>query len=102
MRRSDTKLAMNDDQAETIGLTALGFLAEDPARLAGFLSKTGIGPDDLRASAREPALLAGVLDFLRSDESMLLVFTSTARLNPESIERAYVRLSGQEQEYRSI
>ena len=102
MRRSDTKSAMNNDQAETIGLTALGFLAEDPARLAGFLARSGIGPDDLRASAREPALLAGVLDFLRSDESMLLVFTSSARINPQSVEPAYIRLSGQDQEYRSI
>ena len=46
--------------------------------------------------------LAGVLDFLRSDESMLLVFTSSARIDPISVERAYIRLSGQNQEYRSI
>ena len=48
----------------------MAFLAEDAQRLGSFLTLTGLGPEDLRAQAREPRLLAAVLDHLRRDESL--------------------------------
>ncbi|MGD9667890.1 MAG: DUF3572 domain-containing protein [Hyphomicrobiaceae bacterium] len=82
------------DAAETIALRALAFLAGDGERLGRFLSLTGIGPDELRTQAREPHLLAGVLDHLMQDETLLLVFAADAGVRPEAIAAAHFALAG--------
>ena len=58
---------INRESAENLAISALAFLAADPERLGRFLSLTGIGPEAIRKSAREPAFLAGVLDHVVSD-----------------------------------
>ncbi len=80
------------DQAETIALQTLAFLAEDAQRLGNFLALTGLGPDELRAQAREPRLLAAVLDHLLRDESQLLVFAASYGVAPELIGQAHATL----------
>jgi hypothetical protein len=82
------------DAAETIALRALAFLAGDNERLGRFLALTGIGPDELRTQAREPHILAGVLDHLMQDETLLLVFSADAGVKPETIAAAYFALAG--------
>jgi Protein of unknown function (DUF3572) len=83
-----TKRELTYEEAETIALEALSFLAEDTARLARFLSMTGLGLADLRAGADNPCVLASVLGHLMEDESLLLVFSSSAGIAPESIGKA--------------
>jgi hypothetical protein len=73
------------DEATGAGLSALTFLAEDRARLVRFLDLTGIGPEELRQQAQSPALLAAVLEHMLADESLLLVFTATAGIDPERL-----------------
>lgn len=80
--------------AETLALRALTFLAADGERLGRFLSLTGIGPAELRKTASEAAMLAGVLEYLLQDETLLLVFASEAGLAPESIPAAHRALTG--------
>jgi len=80
------------DQAEVLALQALAFLAEDAQRLGNFLALTGLGPDELRAQAREPHLLAAVLDHLLRDESQLLVFAANYGVAPGLIGQAHVTL----------
>jgi hypothetical protein len=80
------------DQAETVALQALAFLAEDAQRLGSFLASTGLGPEQLRAQAREPLLLSAVLDHLMREESQLLVFAANYGLAPELIGRAHAVL----------
>ena len=80
--------------AETIALRALAFLASDSERLGRFLALTGIGPDELRTKAREPRMLAGVLDHLMGDETLLLVFATDTGLKTEAIASAYFILAG--------
>ena len=70
------------DEAEAIALMALGFLAEDEARLIRFVTATGVMPDQLRTAASSPATLVAVLDHMLADESQLLVFTSGAGVDP--------------------
>lgn len=82
------------DAAETIALRALAFLAGDGERLGRFLAITGLGPDELRAQAREPRMLAGVLDYLMQDETLLLVFAAENSIKPETIAAAYFALAG--------
>jgi Protein of unknown function (DUF3572) len=80
--------------AEAIAVKALGFLAGDPERLGAFLGLTGLGPENLRAAAREPGFLASVLDHVASDESLMLAFAGQAGLAPETVARAHRMLSG--------
>lgn len=77
------------DTAEGIGLAALGFLAEDMARLGHFLSLTGLGPDELRAEAGSPRMLAAVLEHLLGDEALLLSFTANCGYAPDSVVPAW-------------
>ena len=83
---------MSADDAETIAVAGLGFLAGRPEHLARFLAETGIGPHSIRAAAADPGFLAGVLAFLMNDEALLLEFTEHARLRPTLVAVAHHRL----------
>ena len=74
--------------AESIAIEGLTFLAGNPARLDRFLALSGLGRDNLRAAAGEPGFLAGVLDHLASDESLLLAFAANTRHAPATIAKA--------------
>ena len=76
------------DDAESIAVAALGFVAEDPETLGRFLGATGLGPQTLRAAAAEPGFLASVLEYLMGDEALLLVFAERHRLRPTMIAAA--------------
>lgn len=76
-------MTVTRQNAEIIAIQALGFLASDVERLGVFLANTGAGPDDIRAHAGDPAFLAGVIDHLLADESLLLVFCETAGIAPD-------------------
>jgi hypothetical protein len=86
---------MDADSAETIALSALAFLAEDPPRLGRFLALTGVGPDELRTHTRAPRILAAVLGHLLQDESLLLVFAATHDVAPELVAPAQALLEEQ-------
>jgi hypothetical protein len=82
------------DAAETIAIEALGFLAADPGRLGRFLAETGYDPGAIRSAATSPDFLAGVLDHLLADESLLLVFASQSGTEPKRIAAARRTLAG--------
>jgi hypothetical protein len=76
---------ISQDEAESLAIDMLRFLGEDVSRLAGFLAATGLGPADLRRQAGSTEFLAGVLDFVAADESLLLVFASERRIDPTTV-----------------
>ncbi len=82
--------------AEQLAVAALGFIAADHERLGRFLAATGIGPADIRAAARAPLFLAGVLDHLANNESELVAFARETGTAPEHVCRARERLAGRE------
>ncbi len=82
------------EQAQTIALKALGYLAADEERFEPFLGSTGLLAGDLRAGATDPAFLAGVLDYFLQNEALLLAFAASEELAPETIVRARLRLPG--------
>ncbi|MGL4440561.1 MAG: DUF3572 domain-containing protein [Bosea sp. (in: a-proteobacteria)] len=84
----------NNQDAEGMAINALGFLASDPERLGRFLSVTGLGPENLRAAAGEPAFLLSVLDYVASDESLLLALAGHLSIRPETITQARQRMAG--------
>jgi hypothetical protein len=82
-------------QATELAVQALGFLAGDSERLGGFLSQSGIDPQHIRAAAREPHFLAGVLDHVLADEAGLLIpFAAAEGIRPEDVAAARQALAG--------
>ena len=79
---------------ENLAVQALAFLAQDPERLGVFLSLSGVGPGDIRRAAADPGFLAGVLDHVASDETLLRAVAAHAGVSPETVERAHLALSG--------
>ena len=73
---------LSREEAEVIALKGLGFLANDPTRLQRFLALSGIDPANIREAAASPQFLAGLLQHLLEDESLLLTFTTEQDLDP--------------------
>jgi hypothetical protein len=82
------------EAAETLAIQALSFIAEEPERLNGFLDATGLTPDRLRESANAPDFLAGVLEHMLTNESLLLAFADSAAIDPAAVGRARNALGG--------
>jgi hypothetical protein len=91
-QRSSGRMRM--EEAESLAIMALGFIAAEETRLVRFLSVSGYAPADIRAEAGSPDFLAGVLDFLLGDESLLLVFTSHSDVDPADVAAASRCLGG--------
>ena len=79
---------LNQGEAERLAIEGLSFIAGDENRFARFLAVTGYDPKAIRAEAGSPDFLAGVLDFLLSDESQLLVFASHSGTDPALVGEA--------------
>lgn len=82
------------EDAETLALRALAFLAAEPERLEPFLSATGLSPQTLRAAAGEQGFLASVLEHVSGSDDLLLEFASNLAIRPEAVVRARETLSG--------
>jgi hypothetical protein len=82
------------DNAETVAIQALGWIAADEERLARFMGLAGLSVDELRVRAAEPDFLGGVLDFVLENESLLVEFAGVAGLKPEALLRLRRELPG--------
>ena len=76
------------EAAESLAIQALTFLGGDQERLARFLAVSGIGPQSIRSAARHAGFLAGVLEYLATDEALLLAFAAEAQVAPSEIDKA--------------
>jgi hypothetical protein len=76
------------EAAEMLAIQALGFIAAEPERLDAFLGATGLTLERLRESATAPDFLAGVLEHMLADESLLLAFAESAAIDPAAVARA--------------
>jgi len=83
-----TRSAQTREAAEILAIQALAFIAEEPERLATFLSVTGITVEGVREAAGESGFLAGVLEHMLADENLLLAFADSAGIDPAGIARA--------------
>jgi hypothetical protein len=84
------------DDAETIALQALAYLADDPQRLARFLALTGTDAGQLRTQAGAPDFQVAVLDYILGDESLLLTFCQESGIDPAVVAPAHALLSRQQ------
>jgi hypothetical protein len=82
------KHAPSREQAEALATQAFGFIAAEPERIMRFLSLTGIAAESVRRAASEPGFLPAVLDYLLSDESLLVAFATESGIKPEDVAKA--------------
>lgn len=85
---------MTEEQAQTIALQALSFLARDNELLEQFLLNTGLTLQELRSRVGEPELLGGVLDAILVNDQVLLAFCNASSLSPNTILKARQSLPG--------
>ena len=85
---------MEQKSAEILAINALGFLASEPERLGRFLALSGIGPEALKQNAANPEFLAGVVDYVLADESLLFLFAESQGIRVEEAQKARRALPG--------
>jgi hypothetical protein len=66
----------------------LGYLAGSEEELQRLIMTTGMDSEALKQSALSRAGLAGLLDYICQDESILLGFCEVAKIQPEEPMRA--------------
>ena len=76
------------NDAVATALAALAAALTDERRAQRFLALTGIGTDELRARAGDPALLASFLSFLEGHEPDLLAVAEQIGTSPEQLVEA--------------
>ena len=67
----------------------LGFLAENPEELLGFMQHAGLTPDALRAAIGSQRLI----DYFAANESILLALCANSGTTPEQFMRVWHRLN---------
>jgi hypothetical protein len=68
-----------------LALAALAATLGDERRAHRFVDMTGIGTDELRARAAEPALLAALIGFLEAHEPDLIAVAEGVGATPEQL-----------------
>jgi hypothetical protein len=76
------------DAGVMIGLRALAWTLDDPARAQRLLDLTGLTPQSLREGAADPAILGALLDFLAGHEPDLVACAGAIGLAPAELVRA--------------
>ena len=82
----------NEEEAEHLALSALGWTLSDHARAERLLGLTGLTPDDLRSRLGERSLLAEILRFLEAHEPDLIACSGALEVAPERLVQARRRL----------
>lgn len=71
---------MRQDQAETVGLQALAWLAADDELFGTFLGASGAGASDVAEAAGRPEFLGAVLDFVMMEDAWVMAFCDAGGL----------------------
>ena len=66
--------------AETLAAQALAWVAGDPENLNGFLTLSGLSPDELMQQAGDARTLGAVLDFILTEDRLVIGFCDAASL----------------------
>lgn len=82
------------EQAETIAIRALGWLAAQEGMLQEFLGMSGASVDDLRGGALRPEFLGAVLDFILAEDARVVAYCDEAGLSYTDPMRARAVLPG--------
>jgi len=87
-------MPISADSAQTLALTALGWLVGNDELLPVFLGSTGAGAEDLRARADEAEFQVSVLEFLLLDDAWIMAFCDAHSVPYDVPAQARAVLSG--------
>jgi hypothetical protein len=76
------------ERAKALALDALLYIANDQEQLGHFLGETGFDPADLRRTSLEPGFAGAMLDYLCSNEALLIAFAREQGLDPNAVDAA--------------
>ncbi len=85
---------MTPDQAATVALKGLAYLANFEPELTRFTELSGAARAELRARANEPEFLASLLDFMLTNEAVLVGFCDSTSIDARAVHQARHVLSG--------
>ena len=71
----------------------LGYLAENPEELARFLDFAGYTPQGLRGALNSPQLSRGLIEYVASNESLMLTLCANASIKPEQFMAVWYKLN---------
>lgn len=71
-----------EQREDSLAAHVLTFLAADQNRLASFLDATGFDPATLRTSATDPSFVDGILDYVMSDDALMVAFAAHLGRSP--------------------
>ena len=74
--------------AEELSVQALNFLAQNPEMLSGFLMATGLDPSTLREAMKEDHFFREVMQYVLSDDKILIAFAEHVQFPPQVIANA--------------
>ncbi len=80
---------LSSDTARDISIRALTFLTSDPSMLSRFLDISGWTPEIFTAPGSRAAILAASLDYLMSEEDLLLTFAANCDVDPGDVALAH-------------
>ena len=92
--KSGGSLESQIERAEALAFSALRHLAGDEDKLNAFLGLAGLDLGGLRQAASEPGFPAALLDFICSDDSLVLGVAAQENIPPEAIGAAQRLLAG--------
>ena len=75
---------------------ALQHLVTNPDQLAEFMVQSGLDPSTLRAAMGTSGFTHGLIDYVVSNEPLLLAVASANNLRPESIVQTWAKLHQRE------
>jgi Protein of unknown function (DUF3572) len=84
----------NPQDAETVALNVLGFLAESPQAMEKLMIQSGLDLSTIRKRTADRDFLAAVVDFLMSNEELLVDFCQTRGIDPKTVQLAAHQLGG--------
>ena len=73
---------MSPDEAESVAIAAFTALTADEERMSRFMAVSGLRPDTIRQAVESPRFFAGILDYVVSDEPLLIALASEMQVRP--------------------
>ncbi|WP_350334628.1 DUF3572 domain-containing protein [Coralliovum pocilloporae] len=90
-----TNRSISKEEAHSICIEAVQYLAGHAEDLERFITLTGMMPDQLRDIVNDDGVKSGVLDFFLSDDSLLCAFAETIGRHPEHVASARMVITGE-------
>ena len=99
LKTKHNEFKFDQKSAENTTLSMFRFIASEPEHFSRFANITGVEISDLAEIAGNKTFLAAVVDFLMSDESLLLSFCENNNTAPETIHKVRFALSDNHHEF---